>query len=113
MQPNDDFRGAVEDALMMWGAFNPQRHADAKTALNDLICIEQQVALDPSVSAEARKLQQQGVKDCRLCVHRKIEPQEYGEYASEFCYKDACAGFSLFQYTPSIPFWERTDDQSF
>lgn len=107
MQPNDDFRGAVEDALMMWGAFNPQRHADAKTALNDLICIEQKVALDPSVSAEAQELQRQGVKDCRLCEVGG------GVYYGRDCARVHCVDGDAFKPSATVQFWKRKNDQSF
>lgn len=53
MDPQDYYQ-AIEDALACW---HMTPTGNAKVDLNRLICIEQEVALNPAVSAKARKLQ--------------------------------------------------------
>lgn len=50
---NKDYFQAVEDALVCWEITIT---GNAKVDLNNLLCMEQQVCLDPAVSLDARTL---------------------------------------------------------
>lgn len=61
MLEKSDYYQAIEDALTCWEMTTT---GDAKSDLNKLLCIEQQVAVDPAVSDIARALQKQTAMDC-------------------------------------------------
>jgi hypothetical protein len=53
LEENNSYKIVVEDALTCWEMVAT---GDAKADLNNLICMEQQVCLDPAVSLDARTL---------------------------------------------------------
>jgi hypothetical protein len=59
---DDNYRKAVDDALVCWEMVAT---GNARTDLNDLICQELAVALDPAVSLDARVLIRLGASEQR------------------------------------------------
>ena len=57
------WRGAVIDALVVGHIYNASHDADPRKAINDLICWETDIALDPQVSSAAEELVASGRRE--------------------------------------------------
>ena len=68
IQQGDAYFQAVDDALVCWEMTTT---GNAKVDLNKLLCIEQQVVVDPAVSDSARALQRQTAKEIMSLVARQ------------------------------------------
>lgn len=65
------FKGYVLDQLVVCGIYNKAHESDAIKAVNDLINWNVQVALDPAVSSDAVKLQNEAYqKAVDLCLRK-------------------------------------------
>jgi hypothetical protein len=82
--PKDDlasaeqWRDAVLDAMVCWEMW-PQPGETPKQALNRLLVLEQQVALDPAVSTSAVELIEQGRREARA----DAQPHSYVEHVRD------------------------------
>ncbi|MHB8413894.1 MAG: hypothetical protein ACYDB1_00670 [Acidiferrobacteraceae bacterium] len=65
--PDDAWKAAVIDALIVACIYRAEHDADPRLAINELIAWEQEMALDPAISKEARDLIERG----RRCADRE------------------------------------------
>jgi hypothetical protein len=77
----EQFREAVIDALVVSCIYVEEHDTNPRKAINDLICWEQKIALDPAVSSDARALIERAVAGCaedcaiQVAAREKVEPE--------------------------------------
>ena len=75
----EQFREAVMDALVVSHIYVPEHDTNPRKAINDLICWEQKIALDPLVSSDARALIERAVAGCAEDCAIQVAAREKAE----------------------------------
>lgn len=75
----EQFREAVIDALVVACIYVEEHDSNPRKAINDLICWEQQIALDPLVSSDARALIERAVAGCAEDCAIQVAAREKAE----------------------------------
>lgn len=75
----EQFREAVIDALVVSCIYVEEHDTNPRKAINDLICWEQKIALDPLVSSDARALIERAVAGCAEDCAIQVAAREKAE----------------------------------
>lgn len=75
----EQFREAVIDALVVSCIYVEEHDTNPRKAINDLICWEQKIALDPAVSSNARALIERAVAGCAEDCAIQVAAREKAE----------------------------------